>query len=601
MATGGAPLPDPDQSECSVCLESILTKDPRQLNCGHPFCTPCIQKLLAKNTITCPICRETTKLPSGGVEELPKYDKESTRHCGLCLRHNKYIKATHTCDKCPNNRICGSCAEMHSLFQVLMSHQLMTIKKDTPEERITNICQIHSQPLEYFCPVCLTTLCLDCIYINEHKGHESKITEIDQGVSEIKSVVDNISEELHNKKLCLIKKNQYIKSELNIMDTSAKELEWIRNTLLEQLKKTDDSTQILQGHQEVLKNILSKMGILEQTVENLEDKVHNIKASTGHLCLDEAARYIKDARNVLKVLEKPVESFTTAKYIPGNLCGQVGSLQFSFKPTLHFSSEEFTLKMPELVKEILRTGEIMKNNSPREILAAGDGTVILVNEGMTDLPRIDIEGNIVKVYKMVKPIRSATVTAGCIFVALEDKTITKVKLDESSPRVTYTPKTANIRRISGTGMKVIISDHLSNGKIYEYMYDIDQTGECVSGLSQPWFVNTASVRGDELFIVNEWGSKKVIIYDKGWKVLHTISSKQGTVFKSPQGVLITPGGKLLIADHDAHTVSVFTLDGTFLRDILTNPAISEPYGILFDSPYLWISERTPAIKVFRVD
>ena len=595
MATAGVPLSNPDHTECSVCLESMLTKDPRLLTCGHSFCNPCIQKLADKDTITCPICRKETKLTIGGVEKLPKFNKGSTGYCGLCLRHNKHINATHTCDKCSNKMICGSCADMHSRFEVLMSHQLKPIKISVEEKSKT--CQLHNQPLGYFCPVCLTTLCLDCIYINDHKGHENKITDIDKGVSEMKSTIISFNQELDDKRTGLNKNIRYMKRELKNMDESTKELESIRKTLKEYLHQTDESTKILRGHHQDLRDRLSKMRNMEKEVENLGDEFKDIMADAGHAYLNETTDYLKKGQGVMKSLEKPVKGFTTAKYVPGNLCGQVGILQFSFQPTKNICAEDLSLKKPELVKEI-KAGGSAQMAYPREILAVGDGTVILVNEGSNILQRIDLKGNIVQVYNMGKAVRSAAVQDDCMVVGSDDKTITKLKLDESIPRVTYKPKVNDISRVTVTGVNVIISDHQSNGKIYEF--NTKDTKVCVSGLKYPWFVNTENIKDQQFFVVNE-NNKKIKMYSNDWKLVQSIDNREGTLFKNAHGIAITPRGKVLIADHDAHTVSEFKLDGTFIRDILTNPAISQPSGILYDYPYLWVSETTPALKVFRVD
>ena len=46
MATGGIigeeELYSFELFECSVCLESLINKQPRLLSCGHTFCTPCL-------------------------------------------------------------------------------------------------------------------------------------------------------------------------------------------------------------------------------------------------------------------------------------------------------------------------------------------------------------------------------------------------------------------------------------------------------------------------------------------------------------------------------------------------------------------------------
>lgn len=44
---------------CPICLEKY--KHPRNLNCGHPFCTTCLHLITINNQITCPICRYITK------------------------------------------------------------------------------------------------------------------------------------------------------------------------------------------------------------------------------------------------------------------------------------------------------------------------------------------------------------------------------------------------------------------------------------------------------------------------------------------------------------------------------------------------------------
>ena len=76
MATGGLSGEEELYSfelfECSVCLESLINKQPRLLSCGHTFCTPCLQQLPDSNTVNCPKCRSPTQLPPGGVQALPK-------------------------------------------------------------------------------------------------------------------------------------------------------------------------------------------------------------------------------------------------------------------------------------------------------------------------------------------------------------------------------------------------------------------------------------------------------------------------------------------------------------------------------------------------
>lgn len=47
-----------DTLTCPICLE--IYKHPRNLSCGHPFCTTCLFMVKINNSITCPICRIPT-------------------------------------------------------------------------------------------------------------------------------------------------------------------------------------------------------------------------------------------------------------------------------------------------------------------------------------------------------------------------------------------------------------------------------------------------------------------------------------------------------------------------------------------------------------
>ena len=597
MATGGVPASDPDHTECSVCLESMVTKDPRLLACGHPFCSPCIQKLAANDSITCPICRKETKLPKGVIKKLPKYIfKDSSGNCGVCLQHNKQVKITHKCDECPGKMICGSCADMHSLLPPLMSHKIKIIKEDKSQK--VDICQIHTQPLDYFCSECQVALCFHCMFIKEHKGHENKITDIEQGVSGLKKVIAGINQELLQSDRILKRKIRYINQEINTMEASNKKLVSLRELLEHHMKLTAESTQILSEHQQELQNQMVTLKDMDMESGSLQKEFLEIEDFTGQTYLMAATEYLSRAKSVIKTLLKPVDAFTTAKYIPGNLYGDVGNLQFKFHPTRVFATEELSLKNPELIQDIQAGGTLQIKN-PREILSVGDGTVILVNEGMDDLQRIDIEGNVVQVYSVGKAIQSAAIERDNLFIACQDKTLTIMNTDQSKPRVTYKADVDRLERVTVRSMKVYVCNYDGNGKIYEC--DNGQTNVCLSDLKNPWYLNCADVNGEPMFIVTEYGKKRINIYDSNWKVVLYIDTRLGSTLQNPRGCVITPGGKVLVADYDASVISEFNMDGVFIRDILKSPAINRPNGILYDSPWLWVTEGTPALKLFKVE
>lgn len=59
-----------DRLTCSVCLEYFKT--PRNLLCGHSFCSECLNIIrITNNVIVCPLCRYKTNLFNLSIEDLP--------------------------------------------------------------------------------------------------------------------------------------------------------------------------------------------------------------------------------------------------------------------------------------------------------------------------------------------------------------------------------------------------------------------------------------------------------------------------------------------------------------------------------------------------
>ena len=54
--------------ECPVCLNIFSsTCRPKSLNCGHSICVNCLDDIMSKKSILCPLCMEPIKNP----ESLP--------------------------------------------------------------------------------------------------------------------------------------------------------------------------------------------------------------------------------------------------------------------------------------------------------------------------------------------------------------------------------------------------------------------------------------------------------------------------------------------------------------------------------------------------
>ena len=85
---------------CPICYE--LYEKPKYLPCYHSYCEECLVKLVVQASITCPKCRKTSVVPSGGVKQLPnnffinrlldevalkrKVEGEEEAKCDRCVR-----------------------------------------------------------------------------------------------------------------------------------------------------------------------------------------------------------------------------------------------------------------------------------------------------------------------------------------------------------------------------------------------------------------------------------------------------------------------------------------------------------------------------------
>ena len=54
-----------DIISCPICLEKY--KHPRNLKCGHSFCTTCLHTINFNSEITCPLCREITSFDENNL------------------------------------------------------------------------------------------------------------------------------------------------------------------------------------------------------------------------------------------------------------------------------------------------------------------------------------------------------------------------------------------------------------------------------------------------------------------------------------------------------------------------------------------------------
>lgn len=185
-----------EQLLCAVCLEKF--SEPKLLHCHHTFCTKCLQRIINNCDsayITCPTCRNETRIPDLGIESLPTNffvnnllaylslegehleKARSERKCQTCDEPELADVATSKCVDC-SSVMCGTCVADHKRARATLDHRvvaLLGLDTDCDKQELDrysiSFCKTHTRNvIKYYCMTCDTTVCRVCTIL-EHREH----------------------------------------------------------------------------------------------------------------------------------------------------------------------------------------------------------------------------------------------------------------------------------------------------------------------------------------------------------------------------------------------------------------------------------------------
>ena len=249
------------------------------------------------------------------------------------------------------------------------------------------------------------------------------------------------------------------------------------------------------------------------------------------------------------------------------------------------------------VLSVIKPGGYMEMNNPLEVVSVGDGTVILVDYNLDHLQRINIEGNVVKKYKIMSNqhdfyYNSACVFGNSLFVASSFKFVTKISLDGSVVSAKCQPiGVRKIRYISAIGDNVtLISEGGYVGRILEYNIESKQVTPRVTDINNAGKVRKLNRAEDTKYIVKCFNfGWRVNVFNRSWNLISTIDI-------DPNGLTVTPGGKLFFSDRRRiHYCSQYR---SLIREISGKYHLCFIQDITYSVKCLWVLERDPhCIKI----
>ena len=168
--------------------------------------------------VDCPICRKSTELGSGGVEDLPtnfafknlaalvskKSSKVSKKMCNNCEKNVAVAK----CIDC-DDFLCSDCKDLHGLVKVTRDHTIKELEKmEKPKLKPKPVpaakpwqCEIHKEDVTCFCFHCSQPVCPFCISKMVLQGSDKhEFVAIEDAVTRLKLIIDGHLESVQEKR-----------------------------------------------------------------------------------------------------------------------------------------------------------------------------------------------------------------------------------------------------------------------------------------------------------------------------------------------------------------------------------------------------------------
>ncbi|KAK8379227.1 hypothetical protein O3P69_019224 [Scylla paramamosain] len=124
-ASRATPMDD-NPEECPVCMtlfnEEEAEERPRNLPCGHTFCTSCINIVKKNDRISCPSCRTKHKVPPAGGFPI-SYTLEAVirRRRDTGRRQSAVAQVTQRREKCLSRKMCALLREQEGRVQTTIT------------------------------------------------------------------------------------------------------------------------------------------------------------------------------------------------------------------------------------------------------------------------------------------------------------------------------------------------------------------------------------------------------------------------------------------------------------------------------------------------
>ena len=584
---------------CPICYE--LYKKPKYLPCYHSYCEECLVKLVVQSNITCPECRKTSVVPSGGVKQLPnnffinrlldevalkrKVEGEEEAKCDQCTRSDP-VKAL--CLDC-GEFLCIHCFEHHKYSKEYQNHNMIPLNElRSKKEGITikpkskfALCQEHELELNFYCETCDQLVCQYCI-MKDHLKHDHDT--VKKMATKHRKQLDKIMEPVEKMIEGLLIARKKVSNTRNKIGAQAddidKEIDRYYEELHQRLQQQRD--ELKKELHEACRQKKKEVALQLEQMENTQAQLQNIKELNGAMKNGSDQEALLMKKQVVDDVKRISDSYKNLDAQP------VQSATMEFVPV-----EEYKKSIPQLGH--LSHGDVYPLNC--EI----------------DLPQYAFEGK-VKFLLVTRDKNNHLYHKGGSKVVIHAQSsrgdVTPVEVvdnKDGSYSASFVANQVGEVKLSITIKGQQIKGSPFNVKVHRKYTTIDKPSKVVNEggkMGRPWGIVFGR---DGMWAVTEDSNHCVWIFDRANQLVRKFGS-YGTgngEFSSPLGVAFDANNHLYVTDHSNHRVQKFNISGAYLFQFGTqgsaNGQLKHPLGIIVHNGKLYVAEfNNHRISVFQL-
>eukprot|EP00058_Branchiostoma_floridae_P015336 XP_002600824.1 hypothetical protein BRAFLDRAFT_75885 [Branchiostoma floridae] len=647
---------------CQICLEDF--RQPKMLPCLHTFCQPCLERLLATEPrvgkLNCPTCRQDVPLPESGVQGLKSnflvgklHDilqqqtrgKEDTDEpqakrlpCTACERGNP---AEFYCVEC-TDYLCHVCHDTHRGLKMSKYHKVLTTQDLKSGQlatelraRQTSRCEDHNELNKFYCDSCHRVICLHCV-VTAHRDHQ---------YVEIEKAAEREKAKIRAKLLT-------VKNTVNLHEKWIEELQSVKNDWPLQVQNIEEQIEtrakaIIEAVQKVKSEKISQLCAMNAARE----KQMKAAMEAAEVDLASAKSCVQFTDNVLEY-GSPTEVMAVARELTARMEQTAdkkateraeqtkGFMNLNFDPpagdvehdvaklTGGIKQTAVSLTSTELqVWTNVTSGTRKAKGSPKLLKTVGDegrgdgqfeyptslcltagGDIVVTDRDNRRLQFLDKNGSFKKKVELAfKPLCLAVLPNGDLLVTGDEHRIHV--LDKHSGRE------SRVIQVTGAVEKATVTQGIavdSLGRIivtigYQ-VFVLHPSGDVILKLGDKGQGQQQSLRvtvnSSNQIIISDWDNHILKILDPAGRHLFTCGShgRGPGQLNVPYCVITDSEDSIIVADCGNSRVSVFSLDGTFIRNVLTREehGLNYPTGLtLTNDGHLVVSDRH-SVKMFNM-